>query len=405
MRISIFKIYILLLLLSCKQPASLKAQTNVKYTYTNDDNTINGAEQIDQYIQLLKGKKVAIVANHTSVLGKTHLVDTLLSINVNVVKVFAPEHGFRGIADAGEKVTTSIDEKTGLPIISLYGKNKKPTADQLADIDIILFDIQDVGARFYTYISTMTYVMEACAENKKQMIVLDRPNPNGHYVDGPVLQKDYTSFVGMHPVPIVHGMTVGEYAQMVNGEKWLTNGVQCDLKVITVKNYDHLSLYTVPIAPSPNLKTMEAIYLYPTTCLFEGTVLSIGRGTDDPFTMAGHPDYTNYTFNFTPRSMPGAKEPKFKDKKCFGINFTDANWGGDKPLEYIRIDLIRELLKSYPTKDAFFTNFFDQLVGNSIVKQDLLKGNDSDKVRATWEAEVKNFKLIRKKYLLYKDFE
>ncbi len=200
-------------------------------------------------------------------------------------------------------------------------------------------------------------------------------------------------------------MTVGEYAQMVNGEKWLTNGVQCDLKVITVKNYDHLSLYTVPIAPSPNLKTMEAIYLYPTTCLFEGTVVSIGRGTDDPFTMAGHPDYTNYTFNFTPRSMPGAKEPKFKDKKCFGIDFTDANWGGDKPLEYIRIDLIRELLKSYPTKDAFFTNFFDQLAGNATVRQDLLKGNDSDKVRATWEAEVKNFKLIRKKYLLYKDFE
>lgn len=392
-------------LLACKPAITVKAQVNAKYTYTSDANTENGAERISLYLPLLKDKKVAILSNHTSMVGNTHLVDTLISLKVNVVKVFAPEHGFRGIADAGQKIITSTDEKTGLPIISLYGKNKKPTPEQLADIDIVLFDIQDVGARFYTYISTMTYVMEACAENKKQMIVLDRPNPNGHYVDGPVLQKDYTSFVGMHSVPIAHGMTVGEYAQMVNGEKWLANGAQCDLKVITVNNYNHKTLYTVPIPPSPNLKTMEAIYLYPTTCLFEGTVLSIGRGTDNPFTMAGHPDYKNYTFSFVPRSVSGATDPVHKDKTCYGIDFTDKQWGGNQPFEYIHIDLIREMFIHYPSKDAFFTSFFTKLVGNPTVQQEIMKGNDSDKVRASWKKEVDDFKLIRKKYLLYTDFE
>jgi uncharacterized protein YbbC (DUF1343 family) len=294
---------------------------------------------------------VAIVANHTSMVGNTHLVDTLLKLKVDVKKVFAPEHGFRGIADAGERVNTAVDEKTGLPIISLYGKNKKPTADQLKDVDVILFDIQDVGARFYTYISTMTYVMEAAAENNKQVIVLDRPNPNGHYVDGPVLQKELKSFVGMHPVPIVHGMTVGEYAQMVNGEKWMANGVQCKLKVIPVEKYDHLTLYEVPIPPSPNLKSMNAIYLYPTTCLFEGTCLSVGRGTDDPFTMAGHPGYNVYSYQFTPVSKPGAKEPKFKDEVCYGIHFIDEKMNGKKTPDQIKIEWIMEMYLSFENKE------------------------------------------------------
>jgi uncharacterized protein YbbC (DUF1343 family) len=405
MRIPFFKIYIFMGILGCQAPHPAKAQTLVEYTLTNDDNTLNGAEQVNAYLDLLKNKKVAIVANHTSMVGATHLVDTLVSLKVQVVKVFAPEHGFRGMADAGEKVNTATDEKTGLPIISLYGKNKKPTVDQLKDVDVVLFDIQDVGARFYTYISTMTYVMEACAENKKQVIVLDRPNPNGFYVDGPVMQPALKSFVGMHPIPIVHGMTVGEYAQMLNGEKWLANGVQCNLQVIPIKNYNHLSLYQVPIPPSPNLKSMMAIYFYPTTCLFEGTNLSVGRGTNDPFTMAGSPVYTNYSFNFTPVSKPGAKDPKFKDQVCYGIDFKDATHGSDQALHEIHIEWIVEMYQAYENKDEFFTSFFDQLVGNTSVKADILNGTDGEKLKTLWKTEVDQFKKIRKKYLLYTDFE
>jgi uncharacterized protein YbbC (DUF1343 family) len=406
MRISLFKIYILVLVLSCKQPSVLKAQLYSDNYIITDENTVNGAERINEYLPLLQNKKVAIVANHTSMVGKTHLVDTLISLGVKIIKVFAPEHGFRGMADAGEKVYTSVDDKTGLPIISLYGKNKKPSVDQLADVDVVIFDIQDVGARFYTYISTMTYVMEACAENDKQMIVLDRPNPNGHYVDGPVLKSDFKSFVGMHCVPIVHGMTIAEYAQMVNGEKWLTNGVQCKLKVIPVEKYDHNALYQVPIPPSPNLKSQNSIYLYPTTCLFEGTDLSVGRGTDDPFTMVGHPSYTAYTYHFTPESKPGAKNPKFMGEKCFGINFvTDSKWGHSEAIHDVLIVFIIELYRQFPAKDKFFTSFFNQLVGNSTIKQMIIDGKSEVDIRNSWKKEVEDFKVIRKKYLLYKDFE
>lgn len=406
MRISLFKIYILLLLLSCKQPSVVKAQGNIGNYTINDENTQNGAERIENYLPLLQNKKVGIVANHTSMVGKTHLVDTLISLGVKVVKVFAPEHGFRGMADAGEKVYTSTDDKTGLPIISLYGKNKKPAPEQLADLDVILFDIQDVGARFYTYISTMTYVMEACAENSKLMIVLDRPNPNGYYVDGPVLKTEYKSFVGMHPVPIVHGMTIGEYAQMVNGEKWLANGAQCNLHVITIEKYEHSAIYQVPIPPSPNLKSQYSIYLYPTTCLFEGTELSVGRGTDDPFTMIGHPDYKSYTYSFAPESKPGAKNPKFVGQKCFGINFvTDSKWGGPEAHHQIEIQYLIEMYQSFPNKDKFFTSFFDQLVGNSTIKQMIIDGKTEADIRNSWKKDVDDFKIIRKKYLLYKDFE
>lgn len=395
----------LLVLIACNPATTLKAQNATGYTSTTDENTLNGAEKLNEYLPLLKGKKVGIVANHTSMVSNTHLVDTLISLKINVVKVFAPEHGFRGMADAGEKVSTGVDEKTGLPCISLYGKNKKPTAEQLADLDIVLFDIQDVGARFYTYISTMSYVMEACAENKKQIIVLDRPNPNGHYVDGPVNKKT-GSFVGLHPIPIVHGMTVGEYAQMVNGEKWLANGVQCDLKVITVENYDHLTLYHVPIAPSPNLKTQESIYLYPTTCLFEGTELSVGRGTDHAFEWIGSPKYTSGAMSFTPKSMPGAKNPKFMDQKCFGVDFVnDSKWGKELPLNDVHMVYILYMYKLYPEKDKFFTSFFDQLMGNTTVKQMIIDGKGEGEIQKSWKKETDDFKVIRKKYLLYKDFE
>jgi len=402
MRISLFKIYIVLGLIACQPAVSATAQKPFKYS--TDETTLNGAENLDAYIPLIKDKKVAIVANHTSMLGKTHLVDTLVSLKINIIGVFAPEHGFRGMEDAGAKINSTTDEKTGLPIVSLYGKNKKPTVEQLSDVDVVLFDIQDVGARFYTYISTMSYVMEACAENKKKVIVLDRPNPNGHYVDGPVMKKELTSFVGMHPVPVIHGMTVGEYAQMVNGEKWLLNGVQCDLTVIPVKNYDHHTLYTVPIAPSPNLKTQEAIWLYPTTCLFEGTELSVGRGTDNPFTMAGHPNITIKNYSFTPVSMPGSKDPKLKDQKCYGINFaTDSKWGHKDALKHLDIIFIMELYTHYPDKTKFFISFFDKLIGNTTVRQMILDRKGESEIRDSWKKEVEDFKVIRKKYLLYED--
>lgn len=285
---------------------------------------LTGADQTELWLPLIKGKYISCVVNQTSVIGKTHLVDSILSTGVNVVNIFAPEHGFRGTEDAGATILNSKDTKTGLQVISLYGSNKKPQWNDIADAEIIIFDIQDVGARFYTYISTLHYVMEACAENKKQLIILDRPNPNGFYVDGPVLEKEFSSFVGMHPVPIVHGMTIGEYAQMINGEKWLANGVQCDLIVIPCKNYDHKKYYEVKIPPSPNLKSMKAIYLYPSLCLFEGTNVSVGRGTDNPFELFGSPYLENYFKNnitFTPITKPGSKTPPFMNQQCYGFDY------------------------------------------------------------------------------------
>ncbi|HEY8399691.1 MAG TPA: DUF1343 domain-containing protein, partial [Cytophagaceae bacterium] len=285
------------------------------------DKIITGAEQLEQYLSLLKNKNVALVVNQTSVVGKTHLVDTLLSLGIKVRKIFSPEHGFRGDADAGERVNNEIDAKTGLPIVSLYGNNKKPNKESLKDVDIVIFDIQDVGVRFFTYISTMHYIMEACAENNKKVLILDRPNPNGHYVDGPVLDLKHKSFVGMHPIPIVHGLTVGELAMMINGEKWLDSGRTCDLQVIKVKNYDHKKRYSLPVKPSPNLPNDLSIQLYPHLCLFEGTTLSVGRGTEFPFQVVGHPNKAYGTFQFTPKSIPGmAKSPLHENKVCYGID-------------------------------------------------------------------------------------
>ncbi len=364
-----------------------------------------GAERTSLYINELIGKKVGIVANHTSMIKNTNLVDSLLSLNINVLRVFSPEHGFRGTADAGEKIKSNIDKKTGLPIISLYGKNKKPMPEQVKDLDVLIFDIQDVGARFYTYISTMHYVMEACAENHKKLIILDRPNPNGHYVDGPILEEKFKSFVGMHPVPIVHGMTIGEYAQMINGEGWLTNHVKCDLLIIKVKNYNHKTFYELPIKPSPNLPNMSSIYLYPSLCLFEGTPISIGRGTDLPFQVVGHPQLKSDRYSFTPKSMLGAKTPKLEGKKCNGYNLSFFGTEYMKGKGSINLFWLIDIYKKFPEKKGFFNEMFNLLAGTDQLQNQIKTGKTEEEIIASWKEGITKFKKIRKKYLLYKDFE
>lgn len=359
-----------------------------------------GAECTEDYLSLIQNKNIAIVANQTSVVSGVHLVDTLLSLNISIKKIFAPEHGFRGKADAGEHVQNGIDKKTQLPLISLYGKHKKPTKSDLQGIDVVVFDIQDVGARFYTYISTMHYVMEACAENNVTFLVLDRPNPNGFYVDGPVLEKEFASFVGMHPVPIVHGMTIAEYAQMINGEKWLQNSQQCDLKYVLCDGYDHTYKYELPIAPSPNLASMQAIYLYPSLCWFEGTVFSCGRGTDTPFEIIGNPHYADTSFSFVPRSIFGAsKNPRFKGERCYGIDLRK-----EKTLGGLRIDILLKAYKGYFGDKEFFTPFFTKLVGSHKIENALKNGMKMQEISALWVKDVEEFMKMRKKYLLYKDF-
>ncbi len=367
---------------------------------------VTGADQTDKYLPLLKGKNVGVVANHTSLIGNAHLVDSLVSAGIRVIKVFSPEHGFRGKADAGEKVDDKIDLVTGLPIISLYGSNKKPNPEQLAGIDLVIFDIQDVGARFYTYISTMTYEMEACAENDIPVIVLDRPNPNGFYVDGPVLKPEYKSFVGLHPVPIVHGMTVGEYAQMVNGEFWLEDSIQCQLTVIPVKNYTHKDFYELPIKPSPNLPNKYAVYLYPSICLFEGTVVSVGRGTDYPFQVIGHPDYLLGSYFFVPRSIPGAAtNPKYQGQHCNGQNLIGyAKEMKNNPAQ-LNLSWLINYHQELKDKTDFFTNYFEKLAGTAELRKQIEDGWREEDIRASWQPGLDRFKQIRKKYLIYEDFE
>lgn len=370
---------------------------------TTSDKIQVGAEQLDILIPKLQGKKVGLVINQTSTVQNTLLIDTLYTLGVKITGAFAPEHGVRGQADAGAKVGHEVDQKTGVPIYSIYGSNKKPTADQLKNIDIIIFDIQDVGARFYTYISTLHYVMEAAAENNKKVIVLDRPNPNGHYVDGPILEKANTSFVGMHTIPVVHGMTVGEYAQMINGEKWLKNGVQCNLEVITVKNYDHNTFYALPIAPSPNLPNMRSIYLYPSLCFFEGTPFSVGRGTSHQFQLWGHPLSTIKDTTFTPESRPGATSPPLLGKKSFGKAYTDLNEDELKTYGF-SLQPILDAYHSYKGQN-FFNNFFIKLAGTSQLEEQIKAGLTEDEIRQSWQDDLTQFKNIRKKYLLYPDFE
>lgn len=357
-----------------------------------------GAEQTMDYLSLLAGKKVGIVGNQSSLIGEAHLVDSLLNLKVNVTKVFSPEHGFRGKADAGEHVSSGKDQKTGLPIVSLYGSNKKPTQEQLKGLDIVVFDIQDVGVRFYTYISTLHYVMEACAEANIPVIVLDRPNPNGHYVDGPVLDMKFKSFVGMHPVPIVYGMTIGEYGKMINGEGWLKGSLKCDYTVIPCGNYDHETPYSLPVPPSPNLRSDVSIQLYPSLCILEATTVTIGRGTDGPFESYGHPDFPKMDFEFTPKSGPGSKSPKHMNTRCYGYDM------GNTDRRETKFDLGFLLNANTLLKGKIFvdrTRMFNLLSGNNVLIQQLKTGKSEEEIRASWKAKLDAFKLTREKYLIY----
>lgn len=359
-----------------------------------------GDEQMDLYLPVLAGKRVALLVNHTAMVGKTHLADTLKSRGVNIVKIFAPEHGFRGLADAGEKVADGVDAKTGIPVVSLYGstlKDMKATPEHMKDVDIVVFDIQDVGARFFTYISTLHYMMESCAENNKKLMVLDRPNPNAGYIDGPILEKELKSFVGMHPIPITHGMSIGEYAQMVTGEGWLGGDLTCTLEVVKMKNWKHSDSYSLPIRPSPNLPNDHAIGLYPSTCLFEGTALSIGRGTQNPFEVMGHPDLKNQPYQFTPVSIDGmAKKPRLENKLCFGIDLRNA-----RIPRQIWLQPVIDMYNAFPDKEKFFIGYFDTLAGTKELRAQIRKGMSEEQIRASWKPGLDRYKKMRKKYLLY----
>ncbi|HET6226786.1 MAG TPA: DUF1343 domain-containing protein [Bacteroidia bacterium] len=363
-----------------------------------------GADLTGKYLPLLKGKTVAVVANQSSRIKNTHLVDSLLSLHVKVKKVFCPEHGFRGQVDAGAEVSTEKDPKTGLTIVTLYGKNKKPLPEDLLGIDVVIFDIQDVGVRFYTYLSTLHYVMEACAENKKQLIVLDRPNPHGYYVDGPMLEPAYKSFLGLDPVPLVYGMTIGEYANMLNGEGWLKDEEKCDLKVIELVGYNHRDLYELSVRPSPNLPNMTAVYLYPSLGLFEGTIISVGRGTDLPFQVIGHPDLQKTPYHFTPESKPAAKEPKYKGQVCNGYNLVEFGTQYMKNLKKLYLFWLIGTYEASPDKEHFFDENFNYHAGNATLQQQIKEGKTEAEIRDSWKPGLEAFKVIRKKYLLYTDF-
>jgi len=376
-----------------------------------------GAYQTTAYFHLLKNKRVGLFTNQTAMIGNIHLIDTLIREGIQIQKVFTPEHGLRGTADAGEKVSDEIDAKTGIKIVSLYGKKNAPDSTDLLDIDILLFDVQDVGTRFYTYINSLQYFMEAGMANNKPLIVLDRPNPNGHYVDGPVLETPFASGVGKNPIPIVYGMTMGEYAQMLRGERWMKmnksndiDNTKWSLTIIPNKNYDHRSKYTLPVAPSPNLADMPAILWYPTTCLIEGTVMSEGRGTAHAFAYIGHPSITNQKFSFVPNPRLGAMSSKLYGQTCYGWDLSQTA----PPENKIDLALIIEMYKSFPQKDSFFLTpksleptayFFNKLAGNASLMQQLKEGSSEAAIRNSWEPQLAVFKKIRKKYLLYKDFE
>ncbi len=362
-----------------------------------------GAERIDQYNDFITHKKVGVVVNHSSLIGKTHLVDTLIIKGIEIHKIFTPEHGLFGTADAGKHILNNTYR--GIEVVSLYGSKKKPEGVDMKDLDILIFDIQDVGCRFYTYLSSLHYIMEACAENHIPLIILDRPNPNGNYIDGPVLKEKYTSFIGMHPVPIVHGLTLGEFALMINGEKWLENNLQCDVHVIPCHNYTHSTKYDLPVNPSPNLKSMRSIYLYPGMCLFEGTIMSVGRGTHFPFEVAGHPDYPVKDFSFTPVSMEGSDNPKYQGRACYGFDLRTLSADSLFCTTKIPLSKLVESYKLMGRQEAFFTNSFNYLAGNGELQLQLKKGYSEDEIRSSWEEDMKKYKEVRKKYLLYPDFE
>ncbi|WP_149206526.1 exo-beta-N-acetylmuramidase NamZ family protein [Flavobacterium johnsoniae] len=364
---------------------------------TNPPAIKTGADNYEKYLPLLKNKKIGIVTNQTGILSdKTHLVDFLLEKKIAVQTIFAPEHGFRGTADAGEHIVDGKDPKTGLSIISLYGDNKKPKPEQLAGIDIMIFDLQDVGARFYTYISSLHYVMEACAENNVPLIILDRPNPNGSIVDGPLLEKEFTSFVGMHPIPLLHGMTIGEYAQMVNGQKWLKNGAQCKLTVIPCVNYKRTMPYSLLVKPSPNLPNDQSINLYASLCLFEGTNVSMGRGTEKQFQIYGSPYLTKTNFSFTPKPNFGAKDPLYNGKECFGEDLTSY-----PKLTQLELKWLIKAYQNTSDKTKFFNAFFTKLAGTKKLQQQIESGVSEKDIRAGWKKDLEAFLIMRKPYLLY----
>jgi len=360
-----------------------------------------GAEQTDAYLPFLKGKRVALFSNHTGIVNGKHTLDVLIENKIAVTAIFSPEHGFRGDAGAGDHIASSVDEKTGVPILSLYdGESGKPGKNSMRKFDVLVVDIQDVGLRFYTYYISMVKLMDACAENHKSVLILDRPNPNGHYVDGPILDMKYKSGVGWLPIPVVHGLTLGELALMVNGEKWLPKGRICSLKVIPCLNYTHQTMYRLPVPPSPNLPNMTAIYLYPSLCYFEATPVSLGRGTDLPFQVYGHPNMRNYEFTFTPHSMPSAKEPPQKDRLCYGVNLSTLS---DEEIREKGLDLtyLIDAYRNLNMDNYFFRSFFENLMGVSYVRKMIMQGKSADEIKAMWAGDVEKFKEQRKPYLLY----
>ena len=369
-------------------------------TAKNDEKDLTiGAARTEIYLPKIKGKKVGLLINHTSMVGEIHLIDFLLQKGISIEKIFAPEHGFRGKADAGEKIDNEIDPKTGIPVVSIYGKNRKPTSEMLAGLDLVIFDIQDVGTRFYTYISSMHYMMEACAENEVKMMVFDRPNPNGHYIDGPIRESEFKSFVGMHPIPVVHGLTVGELARMINGEGWLEGSLTCDLEVVSMENYAHADRYPLPVKPSPNLPNDQSVNLYPSLCFFEGTKMSIGRGTLFPFQVIGYPNEKFGKFSFTPESIDGmAKHPRLEGEKCFGVDLRNVNRPDKLDLNYVI-----EFYNLWEGEEPFFTKYFNTLAGTAKLRKQIENGMTEMEIRASWQEDLEKYKILRKKYLLYQD--
>jgi len=395
-------IFISLFFLICCAPAANEADSNLQV-----ERITPGAERTDEYLPLLRSQQVGLVANHTSLVGEEHLLDVLLANDVQVEKVMSPEHGFRGDADAGAKIVDGVDEKTGLPVISLYGDHRKPTPEDIDGLDVIVFDLQDVGVRFYTYISTLHLVMEACAEAGLPVIVLDRPNPNGYYVDGPVLEPEYMSFVGMHEIPVVYGLTIGELAGMINGEGWLENGAQCDLTVIKCTGYDHTMTYDLPVAPSPNLPNLRSVLLYPSLCFFEGTTVSVGRGTNTQFQVIGHPKLMTGSYTFTPKSMPGALYPKHEGVQLYGTGLASLDIQTIRQWERLNLSWLIGYYEELAPKNQFFleNNFIDKLAGTDKLRKQIIDGMTEEEIRGTWKEGIEVFKKNRQKYLLYPDFE
>lgn len=403
--------FLLPLIIACSSVHFFCAPPVVTTTENTEKAIKTGAEQTELYLPSLKNKRVAMMANQTTIIGKKHLVDSLHALGVNIVKVFGPEHGFRGNASAGAEVNDEKDPATGIPIVSLYGKKNKPTKEDLADVDVVVYDLQDVGVRFYTNINALSRLMEACEENGKPLIILDRPNPNAYLIDGPILDMKHKSGIGMFPIPMSHGLTVGEFAQMANGEGWLTNKVKCNIKVIPVANYDHEMPYTLPVKPSPNLNTQQAILLYPSVCMFEATYLNHGRGTMYPFTVLGSPELKGiYTFSYTPTSIPGmAETPLFMNQECYGIDLRNYDTEQFRKSRKINIKWIMELYKAHPHKEKFFDsklsnqmNRIEIQIGTTEFRQQIIDGVSEEVIRAGWEPGIRAYKEMRKKYLLYK---